>query len=90
MGYPMAQNIAKNFSLKSYNRSFNKMKGLEKSNIKLCTTLNDICKDVEVLIMMLPGDEEVLEIIYKIKDLLSEETTVIDMSSTKVSTANQY
>jgi 2-hydroxy-3-oxopropionate reductase len=89
MGYPVAQNIAKNFSLKSYNRSFNKMKGLEKSNIKLCTTLNDICKDVEVLVMMLPGDEEVLEIIYKIKDLLSEETTVIDMSSTKVSTANE-
>ena len=89
MGYPIAQNIAKNFSLKSYNRSFDKMKDLKNNNIKLCATLNDACKDADVLIMMLPGDEEVLETIHKIKSLLDKETTVIDMSSTKVSTAKE-
>ena len=89
MGYPIAQNISKNFSLKSYNRSFNKMKGLEKNNIKLCVTLNEVCKDTDVLIMVLPADEEVLENIQKIKILLDRKTTVIDMSSTKVSTAKE-
>ena len=58
MGYPMAENISKKFKLKSYNRTFEKMKGLEKFGINLCRNIEDIFKDTEIIITMLPGDEE--------------------------------
>ena len=89
MGYPMAQNIAKKFYLKAYNRSLNKTVGLDKSNIHICKTLNDICQDSDTIITVLPNDNEVLDVIDKIKDLIKKGSTVIDMSSTKVSTAKK-
>ena len=41
MGYPMAINIAKKYELKAFNRTFDKMKGLEKYKINLCSTLDN-------------------------------------------------
>jgi 2-hydroxy-3-oxopropionate reductase len=89
MGYPMAENISNNFKLKSYNRTFEKMKGLEKLGINLCRNIEDIFKDTDIVITMLPGDEEVLETIEKAKKFAKKETIIIDMSSTKVSTATK-
>lgn len=91
MGYPMAQNISKKFQLKSYNRTFDRMNGLEKNKITLCKTLKEACEESEVIITMLPGDEDVSKVIDEIKDLINQNSTVIDMSSTKVITArNNY
>ncbi len=91
MGYPMAQNISKKFQLKSYNRTFDRMNGLEKNKITLCKTLKEVCEESEVIITMLPGDEDVSKVIDEIKDLINQNSTVIDMSSTKVITArNNY
>jgi len=89
MGFPMAINIAKKYELKAFNRTFDKMKGLEKYKINLCSALDDLCKDTDVIISMLPGDEEVLETISQVKAYIKPDTVFVDMSSTKVSTANE-
>ena len=89
MGFPMAINIAKKFELKSFNRTFEKMKGLEKYKITLCNTLESLSRDTDVIISMLPGDKEVIETINQIKNFIKSGTVFIDMSSTKVSTANE-
>ena len=89
MGFPMAINIAKKFELKSFNRTFEKMKDLEKYKITLCDTLECLSKETDVIISMLPGDKEVLETISEIKNFIKSGAVFIDMSSTKVSTANE-
>jgi 2-hydroxy-3-oxopropionate reductase len=89
MGFPMAINIAKKFELKSFNRTFEKMKDLEKYKITLCDTLEGLSKETDVIISMLPGDKEVLEIISEIKKFIKSGAIFIDMSSTKVSTSNE-
>jgi len=85
----MAINIAKKFELKSFNRTFEKMKDLEKYKITLCNTLESLSRDTDVIISMLPGDKEVIESINQIKNFVKSGTVFIDMSSTKVSTANE-
>ncbi len=89
MGYPMAINIAKKYELKAFNRTFDKMKGLEKYKINLCSTLDNLSKDTDVIISMLPGDEEVLETVSQVKKNIKPNSVFVDMSSTKVSTANE-
>src|SRR5210317_2240036 len=89
MGFPMAINIAKKFELKAFNRTFDKMKGLEKYKINLCSTLDNLSKDTDVIISMLPGDEEVLETVSQVKKNIKPNSVFVDMSSTKVSTANK-
>ena len=89
MGYPMAVNIAKKFYLKSFNRTFEKMKGLDEHKIILCKSIKELCADTNVIICMLPGDREVLEIVNQLKGNIEPGAIVVDMSSTKVSTANQ-
>ena len=89
MGFPMAINIAKKYELKAFNRTFDKMKGLEKYKINLCSTLDNLSKDTDVIISMLPGDEEVLETVSQVKKNIKPNSVFVDMSSTKVSTANE-
>ena len=89
MGYPMSQNISKTFYLKAYNRTFDRMRGLESNNIKLCKSVEEVCENSNIIISMLPGDKEVLETVKKVSNFVQSETIFIDMSSTKVSTANE-
>tara|TARA_B100001939_G_scaffold272713_1_gene240507 strand:+ start:289 stop:1137 length:849 start_codon:yes stop_codon:yes gene_type:complete len=89
MGFPMAINISKKFELKSFNRTFEKMKDLEKYRITLCDTLENLFKGTDVIISMLPGDKEVIETVNQSKKFIKSGTIFIDMSSTKVSTANE-
>ena len=89
MGFPMAINIAKKYELKAFNRTFDKMKGLEKYKINLCSTLDNLSMDTDVIISMLPGDEEVLETVSQVKKNIKPNSVFVDMSSTKVSTANE-
>ena len=42
MGFSMAINIAKKYELKAFNRTLDKMKGLEKYKINLCSTLDNL------------------------------------------------
>ena len=89
MGYPMAVNISKKYHLNAYNRTFDKMKGLEEHNINLCTNIESVLSSSELVISMLPGDIEVLDTIENIKKFSKPETIIVDMSSTKVTTANK-
>ena len=89
MGFPMAINIAKKYELKAFNRTLDKMKGLEKYKINLCSTLDNLSMDTDVIISMLPGDEEVLETVSQVKKNIKPNSVFVDMSSTKVSTANE-
>ena len=89
MGYPMAQNISKFFRLKVYNRTKNKTIGLENFNIKICESIDQVCKDCDFLITMLPSDNEVLDITPKLIQYMKKNSVVIDMSSTKVNTAKK-
>ena len=89
MGFPMAINIAKKYELKAFNRTLDKMKGLEKYKINLCSTLDNLSKDTDVIISMLPGDDEVLETVSQVKKNIKPNSVFVDMSSTKVSTANE-
>ena len=84
MGYPMAINIAKKFDLKSFNRTFEKMKGLDEHKIILCKSIKELCADTDVIICMLPGDQEVLEIVNQLKRNVKAGEIVVDMSYTKV------
>jgi len=88
MGYPMAKNISKKFNLKSFNRTFERMKGLEKCSVKLCKSLKEVCRNSNIIISMLPGDDEVLETVRNALNFIQHGSTFIDMSSTKISTAN--
>ena len=88
MGFSMAINIAKKYELKAFNRTLDKMKGLEKYKINLCSTLDNLSIDTDVIISMLPGDEEVLETVSQVKKNIKPNSVFVDMSSTKVSTAN--
>jgi len=65
------------------------MKDLEKYNITLCDTLENLFKGTDVIISMLPGDKEVIEAVNQSKKFIKSGTIFIDMSSTKVSTANE-
>ena len=89
MGYPMAQNISKFFRLKVYNRTKNKTIGLENFNIKICESIDQVCKDCDFLITMLLSDNEVLDITPKLIQYMKKNSVVIDMSSTKVNTAKK-
>jgi len=89
MGYPMAQNISKFYKLKAYNRSSIKSKNLKKYNIYICRTIEQVCENCDFLITMLPGDKEVLNISKKLILHMKKNSTIIDMSSTKVTTAQK-
>ena len=89
MGYPMAQNISKFYKLKAYNKSKDKTVGLEDFNIKICDNIEQVCKDCDFLITMLPGDNEVLDVTKKLVQYMKKNSVVIDMSSTNVNTAKK-
>ena len=87
MGYPMSQNISKKFNLKAYNRTFDRMIGLERNNIKLCKSVEQVCENSNIIISMLPDDKEVLDTVKKVSNYMQSGSIFVDMSSTKVSTA---
>ena len=87
MGYPMSKNISKKFELKAYNRTFDRMKGLDESGIIICNSIEQVCENSNIVITMLSDDKAVLETVKKVSNHIQSGSILIDMSSTKVSTA---
>ena len=87
MGYPMSRNISKKFELKAYNRTFDRMKGLDESGIIICNSIEQVCENSNIVITMLSDDKAVLETVKKVSNHIQSGSILIDMSSTKVSTA---
>ena len=64
-------------------------KNLKSYNIYVCRTIKQVCENCDFLITMLPGDKEVLNISKKLLLHMKKNSTIIDMSSTKVTTAQK-
>jgi 2-hydroxy-3-oxopropionate reductase len=93
MGLPMAKNILKaGYNLKAFNRSQNKVEPLRELGAEITATIDGAVKDSDVVITMLTDDIAINEVMNSSNflDNLKPETTVIDMSSVKPTTATKH
>ena len=88
MGLPMAKNILKKkFPLTIWNRSTNNFKKIKKLGAKICEDLIDLPDKCDVIIMMLVNDSVCKKVSDVLKKKLKKDQILVDMSSTKQSTA---
>ena len=93
MGLPMAKNILKSgYKVKAFNRSQNKAEALKEFGAEITTSIDNAVKDNDVVITMLTDDTAVNEVMNSPNFLenLKSDTTVIDMSSVKPTTATAH
>ena len=90
MGFPMAKNILKaGYKVKAFNRSKNKAEPLKDFGAEISNSIRELVKESHVVITMLTNDDAVNEVIGSDEFLnnLKPNSTVIDMSSVKQTTA---
>ena len=90
MGFPMAKNILKaGYKVKVFNRSKNKAEPLKDFGAEISNSIRELVKESHVVITMLTNDDAVNEVIGSDEFLnnLKPNSTVIDMSSVKQTTA---
>ena len=90
MGFPMAKNILKaGYKVKAFNRSINKAEPLKDFGAEISNSIGELVKASDVVITMLTNDDAVNEVIGSDEFLnnLKPNSTVIDMSSVKQTTA---
>ena len=93
MGLPMAKNLLKSgFNIKAYNRSISKAEPLKELGAEVSKTLSEVVKDNDFIITMLTDDVAIDAIMGNsdFLDNLKSNSTVIDMSSIKPTTAKKY
>ena len=93
MGLPMAKNLLKaGFTLQAYNRSIKKAEPLKELGAEVSKTLSEVVKDNDFIITMLTDDVAIDAIMGNsdFLDNLKSNSTVIDMSSIKPTTAKKY
>ena len=90
MGFPMAKNILKaGYKVRAFNRSINKAEPLKDFGAEISNSIGELVKESHVVITMLTNDDAVNEVIGSDEFLnnLKPNSTVIDMSSVKQTTA---
>ena len=90
MGFPMAKNILKaGYKVKAFNRSINKAEPLKDFGAEISNSIGELVKESHIVITMLTNDDAVNEVIGSDDFLnnLKPNSTVIDMSSVKQTTA---
>ena len=90
MGFPMAKNILKaGYKVKAFNRSINKAEPLKDFGAEISNSIGELVRESHVVITMLTNDDAVNEVIGSDEFLnnLKPNSTVIDMSSVKQTTA---
>ena len=90
MGFPMAKNILKaGYKVRAFNRSKNKAEPLKDFGAEISNTIGELVKESHVVITMLTNDDAVNEVVGSDEFLsnLKPNSTVIDMSSVKQTTA---
>ena len=88
MGLPMAKNILKSgFNLKVFNRSQNKAEPLKEFGAEITTSIDEVVKDSDVIITMLPNGEIVKKVFETIIGNLKPDTLLTDCSTIDVQTA---
>jgi 2-hydroxy-3-oxopropionate reductase len=93
MGLPMAKNLLKaGYNLKAFNRSQKKAEALKEFGAEIATSIDDVVSNSDVVITMLTDDMAINEVMDSSNFLenLKSNTTVIDMSSVKPTTATKY
>ena len=93
MGFPMAKNILKaGYKVRAFNRSKNKAEPLKDFGAEISNSIGELVKESHVVITMLTNDDAVNEVIGSDEFLnnLKPNSTVIDMSSVKQTTAVNY
>ena len=90
MGFPMAKNILKaGYKVRAFNRSKNKAEPLKNFGAEISNSIAELVKESHVVITMLTNNDAVNEVIGSDEFLnnLQPNSTVIDMSSVKQTTA---
>ena len=90
MGLPMAKNLLKaGYELKAFNRTESKAEPLREFGGKISKSIEEVVSDNDVVITMLTDDSSVDAVMnsQEFLDNLKVDTTVIDMSSVKPTTA---
>ena len=90
MGFPMAKNILKaGYKVKAFNRSKNKAEPLKDFGAEISNSIGELVKESHIVITMLTNDDAVNKVIGSDEFLnnLKPNSTVIDMSSVKQTTA---
>ena len=90
MGLPMAKNILKaGYKVRAFNRSKNKAEPLKDFGAEISNSIRELVKESHVVITMLTNDDAVNEVLGSDEFLnnLKPNSTVIDMSSVKQTTA---
>ena len=90
MGFPMAKNILKaGYKVRAFNRSKNKAEPLKDFGAEISNSIGELVKESHVVITMLTNDDAVNEVLGSDEFLnnLKPNSTVIDMSSVKQTTA---
>ena len=90
MGFPMAKNILKaGYKVRAFNRSKNKAEPLKHFGAEISNSIGELVKESHVVITMLTNDDVVNEVLGSDDFLnnLKPNSTVIDMSSVKQTTA---
>ena len=90
MGFPMAKNILKaGYKVRAFNRSKNKAEPLKDFGAEISNSIGELVKESHIVITMLTNDDAVNEVIGSEEFLnnLKPNSTVIDMSSVKQTTA---
>ena len=90
MGFPMAKNILKaGYKVRVFNRSKNKAEPLKDFGAEISNSIGELVKESHVVITMLTNDDAVNEVLGSDEFLnnLKPNSTVIDMSSVKQTTA---
>ena len=90
MGFPMAKNILKaGYKVRAFNRSKYKAEPLKDFGAEISNSIRELVKESHVVITMLTNDDAVNEVLGSDEFLnnLKPNSTVIDMSSVKQTTA---
>ena len=93
MGLPMAKNILKaGHNLKAFNRTQSKAETLKEFGAEITTSINEVVKKSDVVITMLTDDTAINDVMNSSNFLenLKSGSTVIDMSSIKLTTATKH
>ena len=92
MGGPMASHLSNNaYNLSVFNRSKEKSEkwAIENTKARVCFSLMDLARDCDIIILCVRNDNDVRQIVDKIKNLIRPGTVVIDHTTTSAEFAKE-
>ena len=82
MGLPMAQNVLKaGYNLSVHNRTESRAESFREKGAEVFYAPEELAEDSDVIIIMVTGPDDLLEIMVSIRNVLSAGKTIINMST---------